>query len=151
MEGNMKKGLFLFVPLALFLAGCATDMQRIENLESRVNILEEKVSVTAKEEAPKTSETIVSNEIMTADAKETVVPESPTRKDIQAALKNSNFYQGDVDGKFGPKTKKAVEDFQAANDLKPDGKVGPNTWEKLKKYYTPTETQETETKETETK
>jgi peptidoglycan hydrolase-like protein with peptidoglycan-binding domain len=143
----MRKSLFLFVPLALFLTGCATtDMQRIEKLEARVNTLEEKISTTTQEEAPQASETIVSTETTTVAPQETVAPESPTRKDIQAALKTANFYQGDVDGKFGPRTKKAVEDFQAANDLKPDGKVGPNTWEKLKKYYTPTETQETQTK-----
>ena len=143
----MKKVCFLFVPLALFLSGCATtDMQRIENLESRVNSLEEKVNITSKEETPEASETIVSTETTTADTKEAVAPESPTRKDIQAALKNANFYQGEVDGKFGPRSKKAVEDFQASNDLKADGRVGPNTWEKLKKYYTPTETLETQTK-----
>jgi peptidoglycan hydrolase-like protein with peptidoglycan-binding domain len=55
-------------------------------------------------------------------------------KDIQQALKNAGFYQGEIDGKIGPKTKKAIEDFQAKNNLKVDGKVGPMTWGKLSAY-----------------
>jgi len=35
---------------------------------------------------------------------------------------------------FGPKTKKAVEEFQAANNLTVDGVAGPITWNLLKKY-----------------
>jgi peptidoglycan hydrolase-like protein with peptidoglycan-binding domain len=63
-----------------------------------------------------------------------VVPEKPTKKDIQTALKNAGYYAGEIDGKFGPKTKKAVEDFQTANNLKVDGVAGPVTWNILKKY-----------------
>jgi peptidoglycan hydrolase-like protein with peptidoglycan-binding domain len=57
-----------------------------------------------------------------------------SEKDIQQALKNAGFYQGEIDGKIGPKTKKAIEDFQAKNNLKADGKVGPLTWGKLSVY-----------------
>lgn len=63
------------------------------------------------------------------------VPESPSEKDIQAALKNAGLYDGEIDGKIGPKTKKAIEDFQANNGLTADGKVGAKTWEKLKAYF----------------
>ena len=35
------------------------------------------------------------------------------------------------DGKFGPKTEKAVKDFQKLHNLKPDGIVGPKTWAEL--------------------
>ena len=55
-------------------------------------------------------------------------------KDIQNALKNAGFYTGAIDGKIGPKTKKAVMEFQKANGLKDDGKVGPKTWAALEKY-----------------
>jgi len=55
-------------------------------------------------------------------------------KDIQTALKNAGFYTGTIDGKIGPKTKKAIEEFQAAKGLKADGKVGPKTWAELAKY-----------------
>lgn len=57
-------------------------------------------------------------------------------KEIQAALKAANFYAGNVDGKMGPKTKKAIVEFQKAKGLKADGKVGPKTWSELEKYLT---------------
>lgn len=57
-------------------------------------------------------------------------------KEIQTALKAANFYTGNIDGKIGPKTKKAIVDFQRAKGLKTDGKVGPKTWAELEKYLT---------------
>ncbi|MCX5693708.1 MAG: peptidoglycan-binding domain-containing protein [Candidatus Omnitrophica bacterium] len=60
-------------------------------------------------------------------------PYKPTGIEIQTALKNAGFYTGNVDGKIGPKSKKAIEEFQKANGLKVDGKVGPKTWEALSK------------------
>ncbi|MDD5119887.1 MAG: peptidoglycan-binding domain-containing protein [Candidatus Omnitrophica bacterium] len=61
-------------------------------------------------------------------------PYKPTATEIQTALKQAGFYSGSIDGKIGPKSKKAIEDFQNANGLKVDGKVGPKTWEALGKY-----------------
>ena len=60
----------------------------------------------------------------------------PTAETIQQALKNAGIYQGSVDGKVGPKTKRAIETFQSQNGLKVDGKVGPKTWSKLAPYLT---------------
>ncbi len=67
-------------------------------------------------------------------ATQTEVVEKPSVQDIQQALKNANLYDGKVDGISGPKTRKAIESFQSQNGLKPDGKVGPKTWQKLKEY-----------------
>ena len=61
-------------------------------------------------------------------------PFKPSPIDIQTALKNAGFYSGVVDGKIGPKTKKAIEAFQKANNLKADGKIGPKTWDLLKTH-----------------
>jgi len=58
----------------------------------------------------------------------------PTSQQIQQALKNAGLYEGDVDGKIGPKSKKAIQDFQTQNNLKADGKVGPKTWQKLQPF-----------------
>jgi peptidoglycan hydrolase-like protein with peptidoglycan-binding domain len=61
-------------------------------------------------------------------------PYKPTVSEIQTALTNAGYYSGKVDGKIGPKTKKAIEEFQKANGLQADGKVGPKTWVVLSKH-----------------
>ena len=58
----------------------------------------------------------------------------PSQKEIQQALKNSGLYNGEIDGKIGPKTKASIEEFQAKNNLQVDGKVGPDTWSRLQGY-----------------
>jgi len=55
-------------------------------------------------------------------------------KDIQRALKVAGYYNGAIDGKIGPDSRKAVREFQTANGLKSDGVVGRQTWSKLKVY-----------------
>jgi len=65
-----------------------------------------------------------------------VVQPQDRNKDIQRALKNAGFYAGPIDGKIGPKTRKAIEDFQRAKGLRVDGRVGPKTWAELEKYLT---------------
>ncbi len=58
----------------------------------------------------------------------------PTVEEIQQALKNLSLYQGNIDGKLGPKTKQAIKDFQVQSNLTADGKVGPKTWAQLAPY-----------------
>jgi peptidoglycan hydrolase-like protein with peptidoglycan-binding domain len=53
---------------------------------------------------------------------------------VQSALKKAGFYEGDVDGKQGPKTKKAIRVFQKARGLKVDGVVGKATRQELNRY-----------------
>lgn len=72
-------------------------------------------------------------------AQAVVIPEKPSAEDIQKALKNAGLYTGSIDGKIGPKTKKAIEEFQSQNSLTADGKVGAKTWEKLGGYLTKVE------------
>jgi len=55
-------------------------------------------------------------------------------KQIQTALKNAGYYPQTVDGKMGKKTRRAIREFQKANNLPVDGRVGKNTWEVLKGY-----------------
>jgi len=70
-----------------------------------------------------------------AEQKNAISQGKETRdKDIQRALANAGLYNGPIDGKIGPKTKKAISEFQKAKGLKADGKVGPKTWVELEKY-----------------
>lgn len=59
---------------------------------------------------------------------------APAPEAVQTALKNAGYYNGEIDGKIGPKSKEAVLSFQKDNGLTADGKVGPKTWAKLKPH-----------------
>lgn len=50
---------------------------------------------------------------------------------VQRRLKELGYYKGAADGDFGPATETAVKDFQKANGLTADGKVGKKTLEKM--------------------
>ena len=55
-------------------------------------------------------------------------------KQIQVSLKKAGFYKGKIDGKMGPRTRRAIKEFQKAKKLNPDGVVGEKTWEALSQY-----------------
>ncbi|MDD5409049.1 MAG: peptidoglycan-binding domain-containing protein [Candidatus Omnitrophica bacterium] len=138
----MKRFLsFTFIVLMLAaLSGCAKkqeaeDLQPI-TLES-LNVANSPAQGTPDLKTQEANLPVVP--VATAPAKELVPlppqgPYKPTGIEIQTALKNAGFYSGNIDGKIGPKSKKAIEDFQSANSLKVDGKVGAKTWEALAKY-----------------
>jgi len=50
---------------------------------------------------------------------------------LQRQLAARHFYQGKIDGNWGPGTEAAVRDFQSKNKLEPTGKVDAATAEKL--------------------
>lgn len=64
-------------------------------------------------------------------------------RDIQLALRSAGFDPGSSDGRMGPRTRQAVRDFQVANGLEADGKVGAKTWAKLETFLKPEIKQET--------
>jgi len=126
----MGKNLIVLLSLAFFGAGCATleYQNKINSLEGRLGKLQTENTVL------KDKVTALEGALTDATKKQKVVLKAPTAKDIQTALKNAGFYQGDVDGRIGSKTKEAVMKFQEANGLNPDGAVGSRTWEKLSEY-----------------
>ncbi len=76
---------------------------------------------------------------MSTSAAETAIPSAPADesirvREIQLALQAAGFDPGSTDGRLGPRTRTAVREFQQANGLHPDGKVGPRTWSKLEPY-----------------
>jgi peptidoglycan hydrolase-like protein with peptidoglycan-binding domain len=55
----------------------------------------------------------------------------PTVRWLQYLLVRRTLSDNQIDGSFGPVTKKAVEEFQQGDHLTVDGIVGPATWGKL--------------------
>ncbi|MBU3958787.1 MAG: peptidoglycan-binding protein [Candidatus Omnitrophica bacterium] len=121
MRGYILVGLTLV--LISCLAGCRKKEQSVEKMPE-----------------PLTIEQISALGVQAAATLEPIKPlpppgpYNPQPKEIQMALKNAGFYTWVVDGKIGPMTKKAIEEFQKAKALKVDGIVGPKTWDKLQIY-----------------
>src|SRR5262245_47492412 len=53
-------------------------------------------------------------------------------REVQTILIANGFKPGPVDGRFGPRTRRAVMEFQGAKQLVVDGIVGPKTWAALR-------------------
>lgn len=141
----MKKFLFVVLVFALgiYLYGCGKKQQTLEEMQQPMSMETlTSMNTTAPTAAPTTEvKTEPAPVVVTTPTKAGKLeslppagPYKPTNIEIQTALKNANFYIGEVDGKFGPKTKKAISDFQKANGLSADGKVGPKTWGLLSKF-----------------
>jgi len=128
---------FLAVPLAV--VGCKAKTQKPVEIQNEVPAMTEDMVPT---QAPLEPAQMVATETIPPTANPPMQSKQPVvtqekqdrNKDVQKALKAAGFYIGTVDGKIGPKTKKALIDFQKAKALKADGKVGPRTWTELEKY-----------------
>lgn len=146
----MKKILFLVVAALIFVSGCGKKAEEVrvpsEFEEMATEIEAMPVEGAAKSPAKQEEVALpqpVESKIESVESVEQPKPVAttsakPTVEEIQKALKGANLYQGKIDGVLGAKTKKAITDFQTQNNLKPDGKVGPKTWEKLKVYLNKT-------------
>jgi len=143
----MKKNAFIILALVLtvYLVGCGKKEVAVEEVQDPMS-MESLSTVTTETRAvpdAKTQATQAASAVETtaAPAKLEPLPPSgpykPTTQEIQAALKNAGFYSGAIDGKSGPMTKKAIEEFQKANGLKADGKVGTKTWSLLSNQLNP--------------
>jgi len=144
----MKRfGLFVFVlAVAFCITGCSKKTESLEEMQqpmspedlNRLSTQNESAvpapAGEASQAAVTPTETIpVATEL---EALPPSGPYKPSANEIQTALKNAGFYTGSIDGKIGPKTKAAIEEFQRSSGLTADGKVGPKTWQALAKYLT---------------
>lgn len=137
----VKKVLLLGVTAVFIfsLSGCAAtrkdnDLQaqglrnKILALQTELQEKDDEIN-SLKDSMVKSSEEVNLNVSKTEEVKRQVDP-----KQIQTALKNAGYYQGVIDGKPGKKTRRAIREFQKANNLPVDGRVGEKTWLVLKDY-----------------
>ena len=145
----MRKSLPVLAAAVVVISGCAQShyAEEISRMRQDLDLVHQRINQierTALNQSPAswpgesgaTSASIESSPTTTmASASLTASPTGkPSKRDIQQALKHAGFYQGNVDGKFGPQSKAAVKEFQRINGLKADGVVGGQTWEKLAPY-----------------
>ena len=152
---NWKFTVFALAGFALIVTGCAkksTEQASIsgtgfESLSSTEELAQLPQNSTASQQAsvevlPIETSPITQGVSTVTDPSQTTTILSGTagtsgltrEQQIQTALKNAGLYQGSIDGKLGPASKRAVSAFQAAHSLKVDGKVGAQTWAALEPY-----------------
>jgi murein L,D-transpeptidase YcbB/YkuD len=139
--------IILALVLGISLMSCSKKQQALEELQQPMS--PEDLSRLKTQSEPQAGANIAATAqvgpgatvVSTSEGKLEPLPPSgpfkPSNKEIQSALKNAGYYNGAIDGKVGSMTKKAIEDFQRANGLQADGKVGPKTWGVLAKFLNP--------------
>jgi len=144
----IKKFVFIILVLGamVYLAGCAKKQEALEEMQAPMSMEALSALNTTLQPAPESKVTEsktqgISQSISATPAELKPLPPTgpykPTAIEIQTALKNAGYYTAVIDGRIGPLTKKAIEEFQKANGLKADGKVGLQTWGVLSKYLNP--------------
>lgn len=139
--------------ILVFLSGCATKGQtnrQINSLQAQVGVLtdelirlDEQLQSTRAgyQGAPLSAQMPDSGYIGDASTPIDTIYRTPSgfevpSRSIQEALKNAGYYNGAIDGKIGPNTRKAIRAFQKDNGLTVDGVVGRGTWKRLQSYST---------------
>jgi len=105
----------------------------IENLEeiTNSNINEENnVTTTTLSKEISTTTTLVERCIQ-IDNKDRRIE---TIRELQEFLSEYDFYNAEIDGKFGPQTETALRKFQESVKIKVDGKLGPETKSKIRAW-----------------
>lgn len=139
----MKNGMKIaaWVAAGAMVAGCSSFSgtrakkdealnNRLAALEGQVTALNQRVEEMAGTEQPDAAGSEASAQ-QPAPAR---TARRFTVRETQRALASAGFYQGPVDGKAGPKTLRAIREFQQANGLKVDGIVGSSTRQALAKH-----------------
>ncbi|MFA4842248.1 MAG: peptidoglycan-binding domain-containing protein [Candidatus Omnitrophota bacterium] len=134
--------MVLCLGVAVCVVGCRKkqlsleEMQEPMSMEALSKMPAEQQSIEMQAQAT-TTEAPKQAEIGVVAPVQVTPAAKPTNEEIQIALKNAGFYTGEIDGKVGPMTRRATEEFQKANNLKVDGKVGTQTWGLLSPYLNP--------------
>ena len=134
----MRLAVVVLCMFVLMVAGCASGTKK-QTVKSHPASYYEKSQRTYQPETPARNYAygdLSSPELNDRSAKVTSVNLGTqlSVKQIQRALKNAGFYQGQIDGKIGSKTKEAIMKFQKAKGIKADGIAGKRTCSELRKY-----------------
>lgn len=137
---DKKIAALMMAGMALTAAGCATSGAKgkeSEALKTRVDALETQVAGLSQ----RLDETAANAQIIESGSARSNIhvktASSKTRLSVRQAQKGlvlAGFYKGNVDGKEGPLTQKAIKEFQQAHGLKADGVIGSATSEALSRY-----------------
>jgi peptidoglycan hydrolase-like protein with peptidoglycan-binding domain len=146
-----KKSLVLFFVLALIVTGCAKKSTQQASISSGTGTGFD--SLSSSDELAQLPQAAAGNLNQQGGVETLPVETSPVtqgaslgsaetassgalnhEQKIQTALKNAGIYNGTIDGKLGPASKRAIQSFQKSNGLKADGKVGAKTWAALEPY-----------------
>ncbi|MFH1877687.1 MAG: peptidoglycan-binding domain-containing protein [Candidatus Omnitrophota bacterium] len=142
----MKRFSVIICCCVFFLTGCATvDSKKMQN---KIDVLESKVDSVQTRQDSIENQLSKKSQSVTYIAEEAGAPSKSSgnytqsktagkgmsSKDIQRALRNAGYYDGAIDGKIGPKSKKAIKSFQQDHGLKVDGVVGAQTMQALNGY-----------------
>lgn len=144
---DVRTGWVVVIGIAL-VSGCASQRQSqvLNRVQADVQLLDQRVAqlergsvaqVSSSSWPSESSASAPTIEPIAVSIGSSLSPTSsakPTAKQIQQALRNAGLYQGEIDGKLGSQSRSAIREFQRANGLSVDGKVGKQTWGKLSAY-----------------
>lgn len=142
MFRSISSSLLTLVCTAFLAAGCATKgyvQKQVNPLQSQITSITDEL-VRIDQSVQDTRGAVQQSDSQPyAGTSGTGVYRTPSgfelpSMNIQKALKNAGYYQGNLDGKIGPGTEAAIRQFQRDNGLTADGICGRNTWDKLKVY-----------------
>jgi len=104
------------------------DITEVKTAEKSIESKKREVKSEATDEPPLTPQKKISSSSLPLKSGS----EGEVVKALQEKLAKFHYYEGDIDGIFGPMTRQAVLGFQDVNDISVDGVVGKKTLKTLR-------------------